>query len=59
MYSPKSTFSSFEGNRKADVAPGENELDTPALSLWEKRTCSMEPVRREVFRLALIGGQVT
>ena len=24
----------FEGNRKADVAPSENELDTPALAQY-------------------------
>ena len=25
----------FEGNLEADVAPGENEFDTPALKQWD------------------------
>ena len=32
MYTVLKSFLSFEGNLEADVAPGENELDTPALN---------------------------
>ena len=31
MYTVLILFRPFEGNRKADVAPGEKECDTPAL----------------------------
>ena len=31
MYTVLSYIRPFEGNLKADVAPGENEFDTPAL----------------------------
>ena len=32
MYTVLKLFWPFEGHRKADVAPSENEFDTPALS---------------------------
>ena len=31
IYTVLKLFRPFEGNRKTDVAPGENEFDTPAL----------------------------
>ena len=34
LYSPKNYIQPFEGNREADVAPGENELDTPAVGYY-------------------------
>ena len=33
LYSPKNHIRPFEGNHKADVAPGENEFDTPAVGV--------------------------
>ena len=32
MYTVLKLFQPFEGNRVADVAPGENKFDTPALN---------------------------
>ena len=31
IYTVLKLFRPFEGNREADVAPGENEFDTPSL----------------------------
>ena len=35
MYTVLKLFQPFEGNCEADVAPGENEFDTPALKHWK------------------------
>ena len=37
MYTVLKLFWAFEGNHEADVAPGENEFDTPFLEREEGR----------------------
>ena len=40
MYTVLKVCRPFEGNRKADVAPGDNEFDTPAPADSGKSRCS-------------------
>ena len=43
MYTVLKLFQPCEGNRKADVAPGENEFDTPALEGQARATLYSRP----------------